>query len=194
MKERLCTLDMDDIPLRMRDELLSSIERGFCSLGSEGVRKLGKTIRNYSSLTRSVPYLPMGSLHQELIGATLAAFTTLFSNGTSEHWKELHEEYETLVNFFLSYAKQQERDILTTIFDRQIHNAATLIAREGLREKSLSFILDFLEMVRSHAIEPELRGLQEEVYPYLTAAKAWDGDPARLEALAGALNFALTIG
>lgn len=186
------TLDMDDIPLRMRDDLLSSIERGFCGLDREGVRKLGKTIRNYSSLTRSVPYLPMGSLHQELVGATLAAFTTLFSNGTSEHWKELQGEYETLVNFFLSYAKQPEREMLATIFDRQIHHVATLIAREGLRGKSLSFILDFLAMVRSHAIEPELRGLQEEVYPYLTAAKTWDGDPTQLDALAGALNFSLT--
>jgi len=52
--------------------------------------------------------------------------------------------------------------------------------------------LDFLAMVRSHAIEPDLRGLQEEVYPYLTAAKTWDGDPTQLDALAGALNFSLT--
>ncbi len=191
---RHCTLDMDDIPLRMRDELLASIERGFCSPGIDGVKKLGRTIRSYSSLTRSVPYLPMGSLHQELIGATLAAFTTLSSNGTSEHWGELHEEYESLVSFFLAYAKQPERELLKTIIDRQIHKTATLVASAGLSRTMLSFILDFLALVRSHAIEPELRGLQEEVYPYLTAAKAWEGDTDRLQTLARALNFAVTTG
>ena len=185
------TLDLDDIPLRMRDELLHSLERGFCSMDSDGVRTLAKTIGHYSSLTRNIPYLPMGSLHQELVGASLAAFTTLFSNGTSEHWDELRGEYETVVRFFLSYAKQPERDLLKTIFDQQIQHVATLIAAEGLGEQTLSFILDFLALVRSYAIEPELRGLQEEVYPYLIRVRQWDGDRGTLEELARALNFAV---
>lgn len=184
-------IDIDDIPLRMRDELIACIERGYCTLDVAGVRELGRTIRHYSSLTRNLPYLSMGSLHQELIGATLAAFTTIFSNGMNAHWSELHQEYALLVQFFLSYAKQPERELLSSIFDQQIHNIASQLAMAPLTEETLFFILDFLRLVRFWAIEPELRGLQEEIYPYLTGKKAWQGSESDLQALALALNFEL---
>ena len=184
-------IDVDDIPQRMRDEFLASIEHGFCAFDVEGVRTLAQTIRHYSSLTRNTPYLSMGSLHQELIGSTLGAFTTIFSNGTNAHWSELSDEYALLVEFFLSYAKQPERELLTAIFDQQIQKTAAQLATGPLTEETLSFILDFLRLVRSWAIEPELRGLQEEIYPYLTGSKQWQGKDVDLQALALALNFEL---
>ncbi len=187
-------LTQDDIPLRMRDDLFELIERSFCRFDEKRVQELAKTIHYYSSLTRSVPYLPMGSLHQELIGASLAAFTTVFSNGTIEGWQSLSSEFELMVDFFLKFAKQPEIDLITAIFDQQIHTMARQIESEGLSGTQLRFILDFLSVIRAHSIEPEMRSLQEEVYPYLVGEKVWEGDERALQTLATEINFNIKAG
>lgn len=187
-------IDIDDIPLRMRDKLIDSIERRYCTLDAEKVRSLAKTVRHYSSLTRNVPYVSMGSLHQELVGATLATFSTIFSHSAASCWGELKEEYACLISFFLSYAKQGDRELLTSIFDRHIQETAHTLAGEPLGDEMAQFIIDFLALVRSHDIEPELRGLQEEIYPYLTGSKQSRIDEGALRTLAKALNFGATAG
>ncbi|HZJ88971.1 MAG TPA: DUF3536 domain-containing protein, partial [Sphaerochaeta sp.] len=183
-------LEQEDIPLRMRDELFQYLEKGFCSMEIKQIAEVVGSIHAYRGLTRNLPYLPMGTLHQELIGATLTALNSLANFARFEKWRTKAPLFDELISFYLRYARLSDRDLLIPILEIFIDRAAQRIAKEGIDEEVLRCVEAFIVLTRSHALAVELRTLQEVLYPYLSGKKTWQGDLELLTALALDLNFA----
>jgi hypothetical protein len=186
-------VDVGDIPLRMRDELFDRIEERFCTTDADSAKRLSRTIRHFTTLARTSLYYSMGSLHQELVGATLTTFRGLFYRPMGLQWWELEEEYSILVDFLLTFGKQAERDTLKRTFDSHIVAIARQIDRDGLTAEMIKRVSGLLALVRTRGFEPELKSLQERVYPYLVGTRRWEGTGDLITDFARQLNFSITV-
>lgn len=182
------------IPLRMRDQLFDQIERSVCSLDYGALRKLSKNIFHYATLAKHVPYLPMGSLYEELIGASLSSIRSLFMYGSLDKWDEYKQDFALMLEFLKKYGKQSDIDLVATIFHTQMTSLGEKIQELGLYEDNIRFILEFLQIVRERGFQPDLTALQNAVYPYVSMQKQpKEEDIASINALAKELNFDIYI-
>ncbi|MDT4762910.1 DUF3536 domain-containing protein [Sphaerochaeta sp. PS] len=188
-------IDSEDIPSRMRDQLFVQIDNGICRLESREIKKIAREIHHYASLAKATPYLPMGSLYQENIGSCLRAMKSLFKYGTLPMWDEFKESFIILLGFFVKYAKTTDLDIIRRLFNSEMEYLAEKIQAFGLYDKNIRFILEFLQIVRDHAFQPDLTQIQNAVYPYLSMEKKphKDTDIDLINALGKALNFDISI-
>ncbi len=188
-------LAYDDIPLGMKDLLFNQIERSICILDLERLRHLGKNIFYYSTLTKNIQYLPMGSLYQELIGSSLIAIKSLFMYGTINMWDDFKDDFALMIDFFKKYGKQSDLDLLVSVFNTEMGNMALKIQQYGLYERNCRFTLEFLQVVRERAFQPDLTHIQNAVYPYLSMQKPVEkeADIPLINTLGNVLNFDITI-
>jgi hypothetical protein len=185
----------EDIPLRMRDELFRQIDRNICVLDKDQLKRLSSNLYHYTSLAKNVPYLPMGSLHQELIGSSLSAIKSLFMYGSIGMWDLFKQDFTMMLDFFVKYGKQPELDLIRTVFDTEMANVAEKIKQYGLYDKNIRFILEFLQIVRERNFQPDLTTIQDAVYPFLSMQRKphQDTDIALINALGKTLNFDIAI-
>jgi hypothetical protein len=188
-------LTHEDIPLRMRDQLFTQIDRNVCMLDEKQIKELSHNLYHYASLAKNVPYLPMGSLYQQLIGASLSAIKSLFTYGTLTMWDEFKSDFELMLDFFLKYGKQPDLELIASIFDSEMINMAKKVQTYGLHDANCRFMLEFLEIVREKRFQPDLTAIQDAVYPYLCMQKKTDSDAdiALVNALGKVLNFDIAI-
>lgn len=188
-------VDNDDIPSRMRDKLFDQIDKGICCLDTDAIKKTSRDIRNYATLAKNTPYLPMGSLYQELIGSALSATKSLFMFSTLPMWDVYKDDFADMLDFFTKYGRQPEIELIKWIFTSEMSSLAEKIANYGLYDKNILFILDFLEMIRERNFQPDLKSIQDAVYPYLSMRKQAhpDTDVSLINTLGNALNFDIAI-
>ncbi len=184
-------LTHDDIPLRMRDLFFEQIDRNVCMMDVKEIKELSHNLYYYASLAKHVPYLPMGQLYQQLIGTSLSAIKSVFSYGTISLWDEFKADFEMVLEFFIKYAKQPDLKLLASIFDSEMVTMAKKVQLNGLRNSSIRFMLEFLEIVREKRFQPDLTAIQDAVYPYLCMQRKTDRDTdiALINALGKVLNF-----
>ncbi len=188
-------LDHDQIPLRMKDQLFHQIDRSVCTLDYEQLRRLSVNIFHYATLARNIPYLPMGSLYEELIGSSLSSIKSLFMYGDLEMWDESKQDLALMLDFLRKYGKQPDIDLIASIFHTEMTNMGKKVKKYGLYASNLRFILEFLEIVRQRGFQPDLTALQNAVYPYVSMQKKphRNEDISSINAVAKALNFDIYI-
>jgi hypothetical protein len=180
----------NQIPLRMRDQLFDQIDRSVCTLDYEALRRLSKDVFHYATLAKNVPYLPMGSLYEELIGCSLSSIKSLFIYGSLDKWDEYKQDFALMLDFLKKYGKQPDIDLVASIFHTEMTNLGEKIQEDGLYERNIRFILEFLQIVRERGFQPDLTALQNAVYPYVSMQKQpKKGDILSINALAKELNF-----
>lgn len=188
-------LDHEDISIRIRDELFDQIDRTVCSLDQGQIKQLSRNLYHYASLATNVPYLPMGSLYQELIGSSLQAVKSLFMYGNLAMWDEFKQDFELMLDFFVKYGKQPDLDLITSIFNNEMGSMAKKIQTYGLYDLNCRFILEFLEIVRKRGFQPALTAIQDAVYPYLSMQKPLPSstDADLINMLGNMINFEISI-
>jgi hypothetical protein len=180
----------NQIPLRMRDQLFDQIDRSVCTLDYEALRRLSKDVFHYATLAKNVPYLPMGSLYEELIGCSLSSIKSLFIYGSLDKWDEYKQDFALMLDFLKKYGKQPDIDLVASIFHTEMTNLGEKIQEDGRYERNIRFILEFLQIVRERGFQPDLTALQNAVYPYVSMQKQpKKGDILSINALAKELNF-----
>ncbi len=188
-------LEQDMIPLRMRDLLFEQIERNFCILDEAQIKCLSNNLFHYDSLAKNIPYLPMGSLYQQLIGSSLSAIKSLFMYGTLAMWNRYKDDFSMTLDFIAKFGKQPDIQMVASIFNHEMSILAQKFQTYGLHNKSIRFVLEFLIIVRNHNFQPDLTALQDVVYPYLCMQKTphKNTDITLINALGEALNFDIAI-
>jgi hypothetical protein len=161
-----------------------------CTLDYEALRRLSKDVFHYATLAKNVPYLPMGSLYEELIGCSLSSIKSLFIYGSLDKWDEYKQDFALMLDFLKKYGKQPDIDLVASIFHTEMTNLGEKIQEDGLYERNIRFILEFLQIVRERGFQPDLTALQNAVYPYVSMQKQpKKGDILSINALAKELNF-----
>ncbi len=188
-------LDHEDIDLRMRDELFDQIDRTVCTIDQSQIKQLSKNLYHYASLATNIPYLPMGSLYQELIGSSLQAIKNLFMFGTLAMWDEFKKDFILMLDFFVKYGKQPDLELIKSIFDNEMGSMAEKIQSYGLYDQNSRFVLEFLGIIRERGFQPDLTAIQDAVYPYVSMLKPLpeSTDVDLINALGNVLNFDITI-
>ena len=188
-------LEQDKIPLRMRDVLFDQIDRSVCMLDEVQLKRLSNNLFHYDSLAKNIPYLPMGSLYEELIGASLSAIKSLFMYGTLGMWEHYKNDFAMMLDFITKFGKQPDVQMIASIFDHEMTNLANKIQTYGLYNKNIHFVLEFLAIVRNRNFQPDLTAIQDAVYPYLSMQKSphKDTDITLVNALGDVLNFDISI-
>ncbi len=188
-------LGHDQIPLRMRDVLFDQIDRSVCFLDYSAVRRTSENIFHYATLAKNTPYLPMGSLYEELIGGALSSMKSLFLYGSLDKWDEYRDDFALMLEFMKKYGKQPDIDLIGSVFDEEMKEIGHKIHKFGLYQKNMRFVLEFLQIVREVGFQPKLTALQDAVYPYLCNEKNMhpDVDTVALNELSSVLNFDIYI-
>ncbi len=194
-EEQIYYLDHEDINLRMRDELFDQIDRTVCSFDQSQIKQLSKNLGHYASLATNIPYLPMGSLYQELIGSSLQAIKNLFMFGALAMWDEFKGDFTLMLDFFIKYGKQPDLDLIQTLFDNQMTAMAQKIQTYGLYNLNSRFVLEFLDIIRKRGFQPNLTAIQDAVYHYLSMQKQLpqSTDVDLINKLGDVLNFDIKI-
>lgn len=187
-------LDADDITARMRDILFKRIEYAVCSFDHFEIKGLKQYLNLYASLSPNAPYLAMSSLHQQLFGSSIDVIKRFFMTHTVYGWEQFNQDFSFFLDFLLKYARQNERDLLKSLFEAELLEVAEMIGTEQLNESSIRFLLEFLQMIRSRGFQPDLLTIQNAVYPYLSGSRSMSQqvDSQLLVQLSDVLNFDLS--
>ncbi|WP_320130520.1 DUF3536 domain-containing protein [uncultured Sphaerochaeta sp.] len=189
------SLDNSDIPQKMLDALYKEIDRSICLLSEHEVQKIIFDIQNFSILAKTSPYLPMGSVHLQTIGACLSSLKYLFTHATMNMWDRYKVSSGLLLDFLLKYGKSTEIEAIKAITDSKINAIAYTINTKGLEGETIRFILEFLELIRNFKFQPNLTTMQNAIYPYLSGSKKIhkEIDTQMINTLARNLNFDIQV-
>jgi hypothetical protein len=194
-KKKVYSLTNTNIPPKMLDELYSEIDRNICLLSENQMGKTILNIRNYSILAKTSPYLPMGTLYLETMGSALSALKYLFTFGDLAIWSRHRDSFQLILDFLVKHGKSPELEMIKNITDRKIDAIAKCIREKGIDLESSSFLLDFLETIRTYKIQPNLTKIQNAVYPYLIGYRKPQNEDEKnlLNSLSQVLNFDIEI-
>lgn len=189
------SVSTSNIPAKMLDELFMEIDRSICILSEQQIEKIILNIKNYSTLAKTSPYLPMGTLYLETMGSCLSVIKYLFNYGTIEVWDRYKESFAHMLDFLVKHGKSPEIELISSITEKKINTVAEEIERSGLDKESIRFTMEFLEMIRKFKFQPNLTKIQNAFYPYLSKHKQTKEETniSMVNALSKVLNFDLSL-
>jgi hypothetical protein len=194
-KEMPYSLENNDIPGKMLDDLYLQIDRKICLEKGADLQRNLDNIRNFSMLAKTSPYLSMGTLSLETMGICLGTLKYLLHFGTCENWQANKEPLSLMLDFVMKYGKKPERELVRSLVYRKLDWLAERIERDGIDRKTARTTLEFLDALRSFSIEPDLTAIQNAVYPFLSGTKQFlpDVEKRMQNALSQALNFDIVL-
>lgn len=182
-----------EIPNQMRNELLSQIDKRICTVDEDQIIRLDQSLAHYSLLAQSAPEV-LEPVYQQLVGWAISMIKGLFLFERIRFWEHYKERFLRVLDFFVVYGKEEEITLLNDVFDKALFDIGEKIQRNGLFDKSIRFVTEFLQEVRKRNFQPELTKIQDALYPYIVGEQLLkDGeDIQRVTALAQDLNFDLS--
>ena len=180
----------DDIPLRMLEESYEWIDRSISDLPLSEIRDMTNCLKHYSMLSKSNQYLPMKTQMIENLGLSLKIIKGLFNCFLDEvDDSELYENMNALLNFINKCGRNYEKDAIKTIFSSAVVKLSHKIQAKGLSDAYANQMINILSQSRNQGFEPELRDIQNVIYPYYTGETGCDVDEAKLRKVFDILNF-----
>ncbi len=179
-----------DVTLSMLSHGKKWLENAMFDLSYEDVKKTANTIRKYAMLAKAFRGKTFNTQTLENIGLAIKvirSICTLYPEAFE--WKEKEDTIGYMVNFIKAYAPSEVVKSVDEIFTSHARFLAEKIKEEGIDNSLANRIAKYLAIVFANGFSPDIKELQNEVYPYYTAEKKCTADEKALRTLYDATNF-----
>lgn len=188
MKSETFRITNKEIPERILDEAYQWIDSSLFRIDYEELENQVKAIRVYSLLLKQ----SNGKLDSRIIenlGVALRCLKSILLYTQSCDCSKLLEPIKSLVTFILEFGRSEEKSVVEDLINNFMIKISLQIKSEGLTKENASIAIWALKITRELTKEPEIRDLQDVVYPYKTGEKKCKIDQEELTELYSVLNF-----
>ncbi len=174
------------LPRRMIDDAYTWIDEKMISIDEDSLIEKTKSIRMYALLLSKSG---RGRNDQRLIenlGEALRIQRSLIYSRKNIDYLSRLDNIRDLTYFILEYGNEEEKRTVDSLIAASMSKISLLIERDGLTDAIMNLTVKSIDLVRGIGKEPDLRALQDAVYPsYLRKGEKSDA----LRRVFSTLNF-----
>ncbi len=153
------------LPRRMIDDAYTWIDEKMISIDEDSLIEKTKSIRMYALLLSKSG---RGRNDQRLIenlGEALRIQRSLIYSRKNIDYLSRLDNIRDLTYFILEYGNEEEKRTVDSLIAASMSKISLLIERDGLTDTIMNLIVKSIDLVRGIGKEPDLRALQDAVYP-----------------------------
>lgn len=164
-KNANCSITGSSIPPRMIREAYSWIDEKMISVDDRSLTEKIKAIKMYAMLLSRSGSEMDTRLVENLGEALRCARALVYSHDRIDYVARLDSILD-LTYFILEFGRESEKETVDEIISLCISKLSALIVRDGLKDDLMELIVKGIGAIREIGKEPDLRSLQNAVYPY----------------------------
>ncbi len=165
-KNEIFNITSSSLPKRMINDAYTWIDEKMISIDDTMLIEKTKSIRMYAMLLSRSGRLDMDSRLIENLGEALRlARALVYSHKRIDYVARLDNILD-LTYFILEYGRDGEKKVVDSVVALCISKLSLLIVRDGLTEELMELTVKGISALRGIGKEPDLRELQDAVYPY----------------------------
>ena len=175
-KNEIFNITSSSLPRRMINDAYTWIDEKMISIDDRMLIEKTKSIKMYAMLLSRGGRGEMDTRLVENLGEALRlARALVYSQKKIDYVARLDNILE-LTYFILEYGRECEKRIVDSVISLCISKLSLLIVRDGLTEELMELTVKGIGALRGIGKEPDLRELQNAVYPYYTSKGEKNGE------------------
>ena len=178
-----------DIPGRMLAELFSWIEKSMNSTSFSELSLFASDIKHFAMLVKNTRFMPIDTVMLENLGLTLKLIKSYFQTCSDASDAEKHETIGSMLGFARKCGRDSDIKALNAVLSEYAFSIAESVSREGLTEKAAKNIIELMNESNANGLSPELRELQDIVYPYYKGDAEAEADEKTAREAYSLINF-----
>lgn len=165
-KNEIFNITSSSLPRRMINDAYTWIDEKMISIDDRMLIEKTKSIRMYAMLLSRSGRGEMDSRLIENLGEALRLARALVYSQKKIDYVARLENILDLTYFILEYGREGEKKVVDSVIALCISKLSVLIERDGLTDELMELTVKGIGALRGIGKEPDLRELQDAVYPY----------------------------
>ena len=133
--------------------------------------------------------MPIDTVMLENLGLTLKLIKSYFQTCSDASDAEKHETIGSMLGFARKCGRDSDIKALNAVLSEYAFSIAESVSREGLTEKAAKNIIELMNESNANGLSPELRELQDIVYPYYKGDAEAEADEKTAREAYSLINF-----
>ena len=155
-----------DIPGRMLAELFEWIEKAMNGTAFSELSIFASDIRHFAMLVKNTRFMQIDTMMLENLGLSLKLIRSYFASCSDASPAEKRETIGSLLGFVRKCGRDSDIKALNAVLSGYASRLAVDAEREGLTDSIASCIIELMEESNANSLTPEIRDLQDTIYPY----------------------------